>query len=68
LDNEQMIVAFNIGVRRSAFELQLSAVTGEAACFEAVWGEGSYLAQHGKLSDVSIPGRSALVLKRKEGN
>jgi neopullulanase len=68
LGAEEMIVIFNIGVRTSTFDLKLPDTTREAASFDAVWGQGSYVAEQGNLLGVSVPGRSALVLKRKEAN
>lgn len=68
LGNEEMIVAFNVGVRRSSFDLNLPDTTGSQDSFEAVWGQRNYIAEDRKLLGVSVPGRSALVLKRKEEN
>jgi cyclomaltodextrinase / maltogenic alpha-amylase / neopullulanase len=68
LGDEEMIVVFNIGVRTSTVDLKMPDTTASADKFDAVWGQGSYVTEQGNLTGVSVPGRSALVLKRKEAN
>jgi neopullulanase len=68
LDDEQMIVVFNVSTKATTIDLPLTDMTGKDGQFQAVWGEGHFTAENGKLIDVKIPKRSVLVLKRKKGD
>lgn len=66
LGDQKLIVAFNVNSRATQFDLPLAEVTGLSGCFEAVWNQGTYLAQNGRLASVRVPARDALVLLHKE--
>lgn len=65
LGDEQLLVIFNVGKSLAQFNLGLPDAFGENSHFSAVWGEGEYTAQDGRLVDLKVPARAALVLQRK---
>ncbi len=63
-DGEALIVLFNAGKSPAEIRLPLGEITGSQGAFASVWNQGEYLAQAGVLSDVKIPARDALILRR----
>ena len=63
LGDEQMVIIFNVAKEKRSIDLPLSdALT--PGIYNAVWGEGTYTTQSQRLPNITIGGRSALVLKR----
>ncbi len=65
LDTEEMIVVFNVGHQQATIDLALTDGL-EDGVYTAVWGEGRYPSRSAKLSGITVAGREALVLKRRE--
>jgi cyclomaltodextrinase / maltogenic alpha-amylase / neopullulanase len=66
LENEQIVVIFNVAEECATVDLPLNRLTGMEGVYSAIWGQGSYIAKGGKLVDVSISARDAVVLQKKE--
>ncbi len=65
--DEQILVLFNVGEKASTFSLGIPASYGTTSRFETIWGQGDYGVQDGRLVDVTVAGRGALILRRKAG-
>ncbi len=60
LDGQRLVAAFNSATHPQTVSLPVDAPDGTA--FGAVWGAGNYRASAGKLPQVVIPAREAVVL------
>lgn len=66
--DETLLVLFNTSRQQVQVTVPSAAWLADGARCQAVWGSGEVVSQHGKLSDIALPPREAVILSVHPGH